>query len=76
MEEKWYVGVVKGTPDLMAFSSDCIPSKETHGDRFGFFMGPFQSQLGAEYAAEVGPRVMLKTIYDYEREARKNHGIH
>lgn len=70
MEEKWYVGLVKGTPKLAAFTSSVSPSRKTHGDRFGFFIGPFQTRQGAEYAARIGAKASIQGIPEYERLAK------
>jgi len=69
MDEKWYVGLVKGTPKMAAFSSDTSPSPETHGEKFGFFIGPFQTKRGAEYAAKIGIKAKIQGIPEYERLA-------
>jgi hypothetical protein len=67
---KWYVGMVKGTPSMIAFESDIKPSKSTHGN-LGFFLGPFKTKTGAEYAARVGPKISIQGISHYEKLSRE-----
>jgi hypothetical protein len=68
---KWYVGMVKGTSQMTAFVSGDEPTQKTHGN-FGFFLGPFVTRKGAEYAARVGPKVSIQGISHYERLARED----
>lgn len=65
---KWYVGMVRGTPRMVAFSSEVHPSKSTHSD-LGFFIGPFKTKRGAEFAARVGPQVHIQGVHHYEKMA-------
>jgi hypothetical protein len=68
MNKQWYVGMIKGTPNLAAVLSDSKP-EESHGDKLGFFIGPFKTRRGAEYAARVGIQINIKGILEYERLA-------
>lgn len=70
--KKWYVGMIKGTPKMLAFQSEITPTKSTH-ENLGFFIGPFKSQIGAEYAASVGPKASIKGVEEYENLARMNY---
>jgi hypothetical protein len=63
---KWYVGMIKGTSKMTAFFSGTPPTKQTHGN-FGFFLGPFLTQKGAEYAARVGPKASIQGVSHYEK---------
>jgi hypothetical protein len=67
---KWYVGILRGTSKTVAFKTTNIPTKETH-NKFGFFIGPFITQKGAEYAARVGPKVSIQGISHYEKLAKE-----
>jgi len=68
---KWYIGMIRGTPKMVAFSSKNTPTKETHKN-LGFFMGPFSTKKGAEYAARVGPKVSIQGILHYEKLAMED----
>lgn len=68
---KWYAAMLKGTMKMVAFPSEVEPSDETHGDFYGFFIGPFWTRRGAEYAAKNSKNLRLKGIPDYEREAER-----
>jgi hypothetical protein len=65
---RWYVAMIKGTSKMIAFSSHEFPTKNTH-KHLGFFMGPFKSKKGAEYAAKIGPKASIQGVNDYERLA-------
>lgn len=67
---KWYVGMMRGTTRSVAFPSEIEPSDNTHGDLYGFFMGPFWTREGAEYAAKNREKLTLKGVPDYEKAAK------
>ena len=57
--------------DLILFHSLHVPTKESHGTRFVFVIGPFKSKVGASYFARYGrddPRI--RTAEEAERLAR------
>lgn len=68
---QWYVGMVRGTSAMIAFQSKIKPSRDTH-KQLGFFIGPFKTRRGAEYAAKVGPKVSIQGISHYEKLSKEN----
>ena len=67
----WYVGMFKGTMKAVAFPSEVEPTNETHGDFYGFFIGPFWTRRGAEYAAKNSHKLNLQGVPAYEKAAER-----
>lgn len=63
--------MIKGTPKMVAFSFEGQPSSKTHAN-LGFFIGPFKTKKGAEYAAKVGPKISIQGIHHYEKMAMED----
>lgn len=63
-----YVGYSTRLGKLALFHSDVVPTEETHGDRFKFAIGPFDTEAGARLMIKcVENRLPSVTIADCER---------
>ena len=66
-----YVGYFIRTGKLTIFHSDVLPTEETHGDRFKFAIGPFDTEAGARLMIKcVEYRLPSVTIEDCEHFVR------
>lgn len=66
-----YVGQSLMTGKLAIFHSDVLPSERTHGDRFKFAIGPFETEAGARLMIKcIENRLFAVTIEDCEHFVR------
>ena len=66
-----YVGLLTDSVGREVFKSDCRPTEQTHGHRYGAVIGPFRTVRGAKFMA--GPAglysPLVQTVADAERIA-------
>lgn len=70
MRSKWYVGFRKFYGRVM-FQSIVEPTAATHGNLYGFVLGPFRTKRVASYAANLDEgKVLYSKVGEYERAAK------
>lgn len=67
---KPYVGVKNGK--YKVFKSFYTPTRKSHGSRYTYVIGPFDTMRGAKYMADYGRgNPHLQTVADAERLAKR-----
>ena len=63
-----YVGMAVSDGIYCIFKSKTEPTRETHGDKYCFAIGPFRTLRAAEFFAQYGKgNPHLQTVEDAER---------
>lgn len=67
-----YVGRSRATGRLETFRSVAVPTEQSHGQAYGYAIGPFRTARGARFMARFGgDNPHCVTVGDAERIAAK-----
>lgn len=70
MRKRWYIGRTKSRREL--FSSESVPTVDSHGARYNAVIGPFRTRAGAVYMFMYGENnPHCRTVAQAERLAKK-----
>ncbi|MFA5136954.1 MAG: hypothetical protein WC489_06235 [Patescibacteria group bacterium] len=68
----YYVGVKSGARAV--FTAKKTPTVESHGEKYGYVIGPFRTKAAAELMRDTHPNPHIQTVADAERIAKRLKG--